>query len=146
MNKINAHLRYCFKVFQLLPVLSFTTDYFKFRSLKLMIHDISNMPDTLFHQAKSIEKNIEKRYILTLSIEKSLLIDLLTRNNVIYRHSLILKNKKVYKIMKVSFFNIIQKDRLSKKTSLQSVRFHKNNTCILHCHVRKSNNTEQIFT
>ena len=104
------------------------------------------MPDTLFHHAKSVEKNIEKRYILTLSIEKSLLIDLLTRNNVIYRHSLILKTKKVYKIMKVSFFNIIQKERRLKKTSLQSVRFHKNNTCILHCDVRKSNNTEQTFT
>ena len=38
---------------------------------------------TLFHQANSIEKNIEKRYIFTQSVEKSFLIDLLTTNNVI---------------------------------------------------------------
>ena len=39
---------------------------------------------------KSIERNIEKRYILTYSIEKSFSIDPLTTDNAIYRDSLIL--------------------------------------------------------
>ena len=35
---------------------------------------------TLFHQAKSIEKNVNKRYELTKLIEKNLLIDPLNTN------------------------------------------------------------------
>ena len=42
----------------------------------------------LFHRAKSIEKNIDKKLILTQSIEKSFLIDPLNTNNAIYRDSL----------------------------------------------------------
>ena len=38
---------------------------------------------TLFHRAISFEKNIEKRYLLTQSIEKSFLIDPLTTINAI---------------------------------------------------------------
>ena len=45
---------------------------------------------TLFHRAKSIEKGIEKRYILTQSIKKSFLIDPLTTNNAIYCYLLVL--------------------------------------------------------
>ena len=45
----------------------------------------------LFDRAKSIEKNIEKKEILTRSIEKSFVIDPLTTNNAIYRDSLTLK-------------------------------------------------------
>ena len=44
---------------------------------------------TLFHQAESIEKNIEKKINID-TIEKSFLIDPLTANNAIYRESLIL--------------------------------------------------------
>ena len=36
---------------------------------------------SLFHRAKSTEKNIDKRKILTQSIEKSFLIDPLNTNN-----------------------------------------------------------------
>ena len=43
---------------------------------------------TFLHRGKSIEKNIEKREILTQSIEKSFLIDPLTTNDAIYRESL----------------------------------------------------------
>ena len=44
----------------------------------------------LFHRVKYIGKNIEKKQILTQSIEKSFLIDPLTTNNAIYHDSLIL--------------------------------------------------------
>ena len=46
---------------------------------------------TLFHRAKSIEKDIKERQILTQSIEKSFLIDPATTNNTIYRDSLTLR-------------------------------------------------------
>ena len=46
---------------------------------------------TFLHWAKSIEKYIEKRQILTQSIEKDFLIDPPNKNNAIYRDSLILK-------------------------------------------------------
>ena len=39
---------------------------------------------TLFHQAKSIEKNIDKRYELTILIERNLLIDPLNTNKEVY--------------------------------------------------------------
>ena len=39
---------------------------------------------TLFHQAQSTEKNIEKRYLLTQLIEKNFLIDPLNTNNAVY--------------------------------------------------------------
>ena len=39
---------------------------------------------TLFHWGKSIEKNTEKRRILTKTVGKSFLIDPLTTNNAIY--------------------------------------------------------------
>ena len=45
---------------------------------------------TLFHRAKSVEKNIEKRLILTQSIEISFLIDPLNTNNAIHSDSLTL--------------------------------------------------------
>ena len=45
---------------------------------------------TLFHRAKSVEKNIEKRLILTQSIEISFLIDPLSINNAIHSDSLTL--------------------------------------------------------
>ena len=43
---------------------------------------------SFFQQAKSVERNIEKRQILTQSSEKSFLIDRLNSNNAIYRDSL----------------------------------------------------------
>ena len=46
---------------------------------------------TLFHRAKSSEKNIKERQILTQSIEKSFLIDRATTINTIYRDSLTLR-------------------------------------------------------
>ena len=42
---------------------------------------------TLFHWAKSIEKNIEKRKKLAQSIEKSFLIDSLTTNIQIMQYT-----------------------------------------------------------
>ena len=39
---------------------------------------------TLFHKAKSIDKNIGKRYELTKLIEKNLLIDPLNTNKEVY--------------------------------------------------------------
>ena len=47
---------------------------------------------TLFYWPKSIKINIEKRFILTQSIEKDVLIDLLTTNNAIDRDLLTLIN------------------------------------------------------
>ena len=40
---------------------------------------------TSFHRGKCIVKNIEKRKILTYSIKKSYLMNLLTTNSAIYR-------------------------------------------------------------
>ena len=45
---------------------------------------------TLFHRVKLIEKNIEKSYILTQSIDKIFLIDPLSTNNARNRDSLTL--------------------------------------------------------
>ena len=46
---------------------------------------------TLFQSAKSIEKNVEKRWIVTYQVIKNFLIHPLTTNNAIYRDSLFLK-------------------------------------------------------
>ena len=60
--------------------------------LKLLIHEIRNVDNpTLCHRSKSIEKNIEKRRILTQSIEKSFLIDPLNTNNAVYNNLLTLR-------------------------------------------------------
>ena len=47
---------------------------------------------TLFNLVKAIENNIEKREVLKKSIEKILLIDPLTTNNVKYQGSLVLSH------------------------------------------------------
>ena len=62
---------------------------------RILIYPMWGKP-TLFHRAKSIEKNIEKRQILTYSIEKSSLIDPLTTYNAIYRDSFNLIWKKIF--------------------------------------------------
>ena len=57
--------------------------------LKLINHDISKVGwPILFQRAKSIEKNVEKRKVMTQPIEGSFLIDPLTTDNAIYRDSL----------------------------------------------------------
>ena len=48
---------------------------------------------TLFHLAKSTEQYIEKRSILSQSIEKSFLIDPLPASNALYRDSFTLRKK-----------------------------------------------------
>ena len=47
---------------------------------------------TLFNLVKATENNIEKRKVLKKSIEKILLIDPLTTNNVKYHDSLVLSH------------------------------------------------------
>ena len=52
-------------------------------------------------------------------LRKSFLIDPLTTNSAIYREPLILNTKKINKSMKVSFLNVMQKERLLKKILVQ---------------------------